>query len=141
MHCGRFGRSYWIFGIFYYLQDHPCQHPVVIIKGIKSHQLQLVLQFIYFGQVSVEKREIQNFIEAAELLKIDGISANEPPQHEYGGSRGSRSNSSTLRQPLMVRFPFPKVTLKTCHLLTRMHFIRQRTPSLSRVSPLLCTNT
>ncbi|CAG7827592.1 unnamed protein product [Allacma fusca] len=63
-------------------KENPCRHPVVIIKGISFQDLQRILRFIYFGQVSIVKNKIQDFIEAAELIKLDGITPKNSARRE-----------------------------------------------------------
>jgi len=58
---------------FSFLQDIPCEHPVVIIKGMKPSDLQHVIQYMYFGEVRLLQDEIDDFIEAAESLKVEGL--------------------------------------------------------------------
>lgn len=52
---------------------NPCNHPIVILKDVKSKQLTDILSFIYQGEVSVRQEDLQDFLKTAELLQIRGL--------------------------------------------------------------------
>lgn len=57
----------------FYLQENPCKHPVVILKGVSFQELQAVVQFMYNGQVNVSQERLPSFLQTAEILQIKGL--------------------------------------------------------------------
>jgi hypothetical protein len=55
------------------LQNHPHAHPLIYLKGVKAAQLELILKFLYFGQVDVPQVDIGRFLDIAKDLKIKGL--------------------------------------------------------------------
>lgn len=49
---------------------------MVIIKGMGSKTLKNILQYLYLGEVVLQKEEINNFMDAADYLSICGVLAN-----------------------------------------------------------------
>ena len=58
------------------LHQHP--HPLIYMKGVKAHNLQAVLDFMYYGEVSIMKKDLTTFFEVTEELKLKGL--DEPVQ-------------------------------------------------------------
>ena len=52
---------------------HQHQHPLVYLKGVKFVELTQLLQFVYQGEVNVAREDLSSFLEAAEELKIHGL--------------------------------------------------------------------
>lgn len=57
-------------GIF---MENPCQHPVVIMNGMKYEDVTAILSFMYKGEVNVSHDGLQSFLHAAETLKVKGL--------------------------------------------------------------------
>ena len=53
------------------IYSHP--HPLMYLKGILKSDLEAVLEFIYTGQVSIDKISLETFIQTAKDLKVKGI--------------------------------------------------------------------
>ena len=49
--------------------------PVLYLKGISAKDLTNILDFIYQGEVNVAKEELDSFLEAAETLKVHGLTS------------------------------------------------------------------
>lgn len=49
------------------------QHPVIILKDIKHEDLAGIIEFIYHGEVSIDQDCLAGFLQAAESLKIKGL--------------------------------------------------------------------
>ena len=49
------------------------QHPLIVLKGVKFSELSALLQFVYQGEVNVSKEDLTSFLEAAQDLKIHGL--------------------------------------------------------------------
>ncbi|XP_015119630.1 transcription factor GAGA isoform X3 [Diachasma alloeum] len=55
------------------LKSTPCQHPVVMLAGISSDDLESLLEFVYRGEVSVEPSQLPSLLQAAHCLNIHGL--------------------------------------------------------------------
>ncbi|XP_042209475.1 zinc finger and BTB domain-containing protein 46-like isoform X5 [Homarus americanus] len=54
--------------------DHTqCQKPVIVLKDIKSHELEALLDYMYLGEVDVQQADLPGLIKAAECLRIKGL--------------------------------------------------------------------
>lgn len=65
----------------------PCTHPVVIMKDVPLKDLRKILEFMYKGEINVNKQEIASLLLVAEALHVRGLAQiesqnddNEPPQ-------------------------------------------------------------
>lgn len=54
-------------------RDNYCKHPVVILKGVTSQEMQALLKFMYKGSVEVLDADLQSFMYTANELKIRGL--------------------------------------------------------------------
>lgn len=54
--------------------SHP--HPMVYLRGVSYRDLTSLLDFMYKGEVSVEQRYLESFLNTAEELKVKGLSEN-----------------------------------------------------------------
>ena len=60
--------------------QHP--HPLLYMRGIKSSQLASVVDFMYYGEVSVYQEDLDAFLAVAEELQIKGLTGNEAESKE-----------------------------------------------------------
>ena len=56
------------------------QHPIVYLKGIKMSHFKSVLDFMYYGDVSVAQSELNPFLAVADDLKVKGLIQNYTPK-------------------------------------------------------------
>ena len=73
-------------------------HPYIYMKGMDKEELDLLIQFMYFGEVMVQKDHLEKFLECATELKIAGLATN---NEKNGGNRGI---SETNREGGLVKF-------------------------------------
>merc|ERR1711915_492688 len=64
-------------------------HPWIYLKGIKSFELNAVVDFMYQGEVNVPQDSLTQFLETAEDLKVKGLSG-------YNGAPGTINNDETI---------------------------------------------
>ena len=55
---------------------HPHQHPLVCLSGISSKNLHNVVDYIYNGEVQIYQEELDNFLDIAQRLKLEGLIGN-----------------------------------------------------------------
>ncbi|XP_045775246.1 zinc finger and BTB domain-containing protein 7A-like isoform X4 [Maniola jurtina] len=54
-------------------KDNPCQHPIVILKGIPFSEINLLVEFMYKGSVDVQELDLQSLMHTASELEIRGL--------------------------------------------------------------------
>ena len=57
----------------------PFYHPFIYLSGIEIEDLRGIISFIYTGVVNVPTANILRFMEAARVLKIEGLSTSSEP--------------------------------------------------------------
>lgn len=58
----------------------PCKHPIIVLKDIKSDEVESLLSYMYAGVVNVAQNDLARLIKAAETLKVKGLAVpDEPP--------------------------------------------------------------
>ncbi|XP_045609049.2 zinc finger and BTB domain-containing protein 18 isoform X4 [Procambarus clarkii] len=74
-----------------------CQKPVIVLKDIKSHELEALLDYMYLGEVDVQQTDLPGLIKAAECLRIKGLAVpdedpSQPlrPELPVGGERPAK---------------------------------------------------
>ncbi|KAK8721923.1 hypothetical protein OTU49_012635 [Cherax quadricarinatus] len=74
-----------------------CQKPVIVLKDIKSHELEALLDYMYLGEVDVQQTDLPGLIKAAECLRIKGLAVpdedpSQPlrPEAPMGGERPAK---------------------------------------------------
>ena len=50
---------------------HP--HPLIYMRGLKSEELLAILDFLYFGEISVLQEKLESFLALAEELQLKGL--------------------------------------------------------------------
>ncbi|KAH8408806.1 hypothetical protein KR009_000565 [Drosophila setifemur] len=58
-------------------KENPHPHPVIIFKFIKFEDLNSIIEFMYQGEVNVQQEALQSFLQTAELLAVQGLTAEE----------------------------------------------------------------
>ena len=58
------------------LRRNKHEHPLLYLKGVKFSDLSSVLNFMYFGEVSVAQDDLNAFLAVAEELKVKGLTQN-----------------------------------------------------------------
>ena len=49
------------------------QHPLIYMRGLKANQLKAVVDFIYYGEVSILEEQLKTFLIIAEELELKGL--------------------------------------------------------------------
>ena len=55
------------------LRRHKHPFPIIFIKGMKSEDLNSIVDFMYFGKVIVHREKLDAFFVAAEELRVKGL--------------------------------------------------------------------
>ena len=62
------------------LKRNPHSHPLLYLSGVDYKSLGFVLDYIYQGEVQIYQHDLDNFLEIAQKLKIEGLLSNEDPE-------------------------------------------------------------
>ena len=62
------------------LKRNSHSHPLLYLSGVDSKSLGFVLDYIYQGEVQIYQHDLDNFLEIAQKLKIEGLLSNEDPE-------------------------------------------------------------
>merc|ERR1719186_233932 len=54
------------------LKNHPHQHPLILLQGIKYASLLSVIEFMYEGEVSIIQQHLNDFLSLMKDLKVYG---------------------------------------------------------------------
>ena len=57
-------------------------NPFIYLKGVKSSELEYIVDFLYFGEASLEQDELNNFLETAQELEIKGLQSDNTTQNK-----------------------------------------------------------
>lgn len=87
------------------------QHPLIVLKGVKFSELNALLQFVYQGEVNVAKEDLNSFLEAAQELKIHGLTndlQNEESKQQKQKPTKTKSPKPEKKPPPADHHPEPE---------------------------------
>merc|ERR1712096_201236 len=90
------------------LRRNPHQHPLLYLKGVKSADLQSVLNFMYHGEVNVAQEELNSFLAVAEDLRVKGLTQNQSGNHPSPSKQPT--SYQQRRSSLLVSNTIPRAT-------------------------------
>ena len=64
------------------LKKNPHSHPLLYLSGVDSTSLGFVLDYIYEGEVQIFQNDLDNFLEVAQKLKIEGLLPTEETENK-----------------------------------------------------------
>lgn len=68
--------------------ENPCQHPIVIMRDVKWPELKAVIEFMYKGEINIDREKIAPLLRVAEMLQIRGLA-------EVGGEVEAAQSATT----------------------------------------------
>ena len=71
-------------------------NPLIYMNGIKSQELNQIMDYIYEGEVQIFQDNLENFLDIAQKLKIDGLTGGETKQEDFEGEEKSAYESEHL---------------------------------------------
>ncbi|KAB7498101.1 Longitudinals lacking protein-like [Armadillidium nasatum] len=75
-----------------------CPHPYIVFKDIEPGEMELLLNYMYQGEVNVVQEKLPSLIKAAEALKIKGLAVPDdlPSTKEPSGRKRSHQGDENL---------------------------------------------
>ena len=55
------------------LKKSPHEHPLIYLNGLSSTSIRFILDYVYQGEVQIYQDQLHSFLDAAENLKISGL--------------------------------------------------------------------
>ncbi|XP_040574011.1 uncharacterized protein [Lepeophtheirus salmonis] len=86
-------------------------HPLIYLRGINFDHLELLLSFMYHGEVKVIQEELEDFISIAEEFQIKGLSNDAPPPKKRHESQPSTSTASPYPTPSYSSHDSPDLSI------------------------------
>lgn len=53
--------------------DNPCKHPTLIMRGVKYHDMQKLIEYMYRGTIDVSVEQVNSIIQLALDLDVKGF--------------------------------------------------------------------
>ena len=79
-------------------------HPLIYLRGVNLENLVAIVDFLYFGETSIWKENLESFLTIAEELKLKGLTNENEPKENVE----SKENTSTENQPVIKPKKLPK---------------------------------
>ena len=84
--------------IFYKSHQKNCKHPFIVIGALQEGLVELLLSYMYKGEINVPQEYLPTLLNAAEILKIKGLAVQDDEKSDE--SEGERRRSSRSTSPL-----------------------------------------
>ena len=73
------------------------QHPVIVLKDVPFEDLQGIVEFIYHGEVNVDKESLNSFLRTASTLRVKGLTEETAGSSIKPTTAATSTSSSTGR--------------------------------------------
>ena len=73
-----------------FFQTNPCQHPIIILRDVKEHDLKSLLKFMYNGEIQIAETRLAEFLKTADTLQIQGLADGAATAIPTTGGRGRK---------------------------------------------------
>lgn len=82
------------------LKANPCEHPIVILRDVRSEDVDHLLRFMYNGEINIGQEQLSDFLKTAQLLQVRGLTdIAGPPSNRTSSNQPTGSLNSTLSIP------------------------------------------
>ena len=97
------------------LKKHTHPHPLVYLKNINSRDMGSLMDFMYFGEVEIQRSQLSSFSAAAKELKVLGLMSKSPKDFP------KESLKETMHQPAPIESsPHPDWKVPSDEVLSSM---------------------
>ena len=84
------------------LERNKHTHPLIYMRGLKSENLNAILDFLYCGEANVFQQNLDSFLAIAEELKLKGLMGQTPDIYEEKPQEFNSSSPPMQRKPKTV---------------------------------------
>ncbi|XP_063840690.1 LOW QUALITY PROTEIN: longitudinals lacking protein, isoforms J/P/Q/S/Z-like [Scylla paramamosain] len=60
----------------------PCKSPVIVLKDVRSQDMDALLDYMYLGEVNVNQNDLASLLKTAECLRIKGLAVPDEDPHK-----------------------------------------------------------
>ena len=118
------------------------QHPLLYLKGVDYENLQLILQFIYLGQIELESNQLQNFIQTAKELEVNGLTGMFHESFENDFTNSSKEEQLEIPENISDVNIALKFEMSECDTETESNVIETKSQHFNHENPMnLAQNT
>nr|XP_029726881.1 protein abrupt-like isoform X3 [Aedes albopictus] len=79
------------------LKANPCEHPIVILRDVRSEDIESLLRFMYNGEVHIGQDQLSDFLKTAQLLQVRGLAdVTNPGRMSSTGGGGGGGGSGNI---------------------------------------------
>ena len=76
---------------------------IVYLKDVDSKHMELLLNYMYRGEINVEEKELMGLLATAKGLQIKGLTESDAEEEETDANEGSRTSTSTTTKRSATR--------------------------------------
>ncbi|XP_059090105.1 protein tramtrack, beta isoform-like isoform X1 [Tigriopus californicus] len=87
------------------LNKNPHQNPVIYLKGVDFHNLNAILNFMYYGEVNVGQDELNGFLKVAQELSVKGLTDGPKKSAKEGSPQGDSTKTKSLLKKTLQQQP------------------------------------
>ena len=87
------------------LKRNSHSHPLLYLSGVDSKSLGFVMDYIYQGEVQMYQHDLDNFLEIAQKLKVEGLLSTEQPKPRETKEYREKSNSDFTKEDIVQVSP------------------------------------
>ncbi|CAL4166582.1 unnamed protein product, partial [Meganyctiphanes norvegica] len=85
-----------------------CKSPVIVLKDVRIYDIEVLLDYMYVGEVTVNQCELESVLKTAELLKIKDLAVpDEDPTKLHKNSNNNCDNARQDNSPSCLDRPSP----------------------------------
>ena len=85
------------------LRRNPHQHPLIYLRGVRFHELESLLNFMYHGESNIAQTDLNSFLAVAEEFQVKGLT-----QSQSGGKAPPPPTPPPLHhKPVSTKKPKP----------------------------------
>lgn len=55
------------------IEDNPCEHPVLILRGTSLQDVEHIIDFMYTGKIRISENDLNSLVQTADDLEIKGL--------------------------------------------------------------------
>ena len=65
------------------LRKNVHSNPLLYLSGVSSTNIGFILDYVYHGEVQIHQEQLDSFLDAAQMLRISGLTSDKNSQDEF----------------------------------------------------------